>query len=172
MSKLDISKAAFSGASLTTLEYVLEAPKNRSIMKASVNGSMLTLADLLVQSLAGGSMDELRTFLYKEHEDLTIAVIYTLIQELKDIFYDSGYEQYQAIFPKIVANLFFASGSIAVGSSINRMLGMDEGFIQMLKTEKKLAQGYASDHQLAKAYEKEHKNDKKSKSGKREIWNE
>lgn len=172
MPQLDISKAAISGVSLTALEYVLEVPKARSVTKAAMNGGLLTLSDLLVQSLAGGNMDELRTFLYKEHEPLTIAMIYTLIQELKDIFIDSGYEQYQALIPKIIANLFLSAGAISVGSSVNRMLGLDENFISQLKAEKKMLASYESDHIMAGKYKKEHKDDKKSKGKKREVWNE
>ena len=174
MPQLDISKAAISGVSLTALEYVLEVPKARSVTKAAMNGGLLTLSDLLVQSLAGGNMDELRTFLYKEHEPLTIAMIYTLIQELKDIFIDSGYEQYQALIPKIIANLFLSAGAISVGSSVNRMLGLDEAFISAMKAEKKMLQTCEINRLKAHDYDIDHKNDKKSKDKgkKREVWNE
>lgn len=158
MPKLDISKAAFSGVALTSLEYIIEAPEVRSVTKSAVDGSLLALSDLLVQSLAGGNMDELRTFLYKEHEALTIATVYTLVQELKDIFYDSGYDQYQSVFPKIVANLFLAAGSISVGSSVNRMLGMDDNMFMGLIMEPKKS--------------KDSEKSKSKSKGKREVWNE
>lgn len=124
MSNLDISKAVWGGISLSTLEYTLS--QRKSLANSATNGAVLTLADLLVQSLRTGDLSSVRQFLYRDHDTLTTAMVYTLLVELKSMFWDGSMSDYQAFFPSLVANLFFSAGALAVGDSLNSMLGMND----------------------------------------------
>lgn len=124
MSNLDVSKAVWGGVSLSALEYTLS--QRKSIANSATNGAVLTLADLLVQSLRSGDMSQVRQFLYRDHDTLSTAFVYTLLVELKAMFWDGSMSDYQAFFPSLVANLFFSAGALSVGDSLNKMLGMND----------------------------------------------
>jgi len=127
MKDLDISEAIISGATLTAVELGLSS--RTTLRGTATNGVILATSDLISQALMGGPRGPVRDFLYGQHQNLTTAGLYALVQEVMRMFGNGGYggAEWRAIF----GNLFLALGSAELGRQINAGLGMAPGSISI-----------------------------------------
>lgn len=117
---LDISEAVISGAVLTGVDYSLNLNKGSS---AITNGAILAGSDLLIQMLASGDREGvIRYFVYKQHEPLSVSVLYAAVQEAMRLFGARGI--YSAEWKAILGNIFLASGASALGIELNKAFGL------------------------------------------------
>lgn len=124
---VDYSESILSGAVLAGVDYSLNLTKGT---KAITNGAILVGSDALIQmASAGDKKGLLRYFAYKQHEPLSVAVLYAIIQEL--LRYFGGRGVYDAEWRALLGNLFLASGSVALGIELNKALGMAPGSISV-----------------------------------------
>lgn len=137
---VDYSEAVISGAVLTGVDYSLNLNKGST---AITNGAILAGTDALVQMLASGDRNGvLRYFVYKQHEPLSVAVIYALLQEAMRMFGKSGI--YSAEWKAVLGNIFLASGSVALGIELNKALGMSPGAVSILTAASAASAGVAN----------------------------
>jgi hypothetical protein len=141
---VNYSQSLVSGAILgVTDSYLLNAPAKGAI----INGGILAGSDAIAQMLSkGNNPGVIRDFLYRQHEPLSAAVIYTLVQEFLDLIMSRRVKPFSSTWKTMLANLLAAIGSVALGRESLKLLGMTPGSVSAAEVVAAIAQPSSGQH--------------------------